>query len=156
MTLNETLLRKLSEWRPAGAGRHSLTHAAGGWSVALTADKADSLSCLVWELTQARTDPAPEGLTLQSWAAAVAARVTGLVEPLTVHEIDAARGEAVLRSTSPSPRADALAYYEVRLHGTDTAEVRRFHGSRAKPGREQVAFALTHEVLAKLAGDIAG
>lgn len=156
MTLNEALLARLSEWRPAGTGRHSTTHTAAGWSVQLTADKADSLSCLVWELSLTRTDPAPESHTLQAWAAAVAGRVTGLVEPLTVHEIDAARGEAVLRSTSPSARADALAYYEVRLHGTDRAVVRRFHGSKAKPGREQVAFALTHEVLAKLAGDIAG
>ncbi|MBN9519653.1 hypothetical protein J0H58_14220 [bacterium] len=133
-----------------------MTHTAAGWSVALAADRADSLSCLVWELAVARTDPAPEGTTLLSWATAVTARVTGLMEPLTVHEIDATRGEAVLRSASPSARADALAYYEIRLHGTDRAVVRRFHGSKAKPGREQVAFALTHEVLAKLAADIAG
>lgn len=156
MTLNEALLPKLSEWHPAGTGRHSMTHPAAGWTVLLTADKTDSLSCLAWELALTRTDAAPAGLTLQTWAAAVAARATGLMEPLTVQEIDAGRCEAVLRSTSPSARADALAYYEVRLHGTDKAVVRRFHGSMAKPGREQVPFALTHEVLAKLAGDIAG
>ncbi|HEX4609106.1 MAG TPA: hypothetical protein VH092_12940 [Urbifossiella sp.] len=156
MTLSETLLPKLSDWRPAGAGRHSWTHSAAGWAVQLTADKADSLSCLVWELALARTDPAPAGLTLKTWADGVAARVGGLMEPLVVHEIDAARDEAVLRSTAPTARADALAYYEVVLHGTDRAVVRRFHGSKAKPGREQVPFALTHEVLAKLADDITG
>jgi hypothetical protein len=156
MTLSETLLARLSDWRPAGTGRHSWTHAAAGWAVHLTADKADSLSCLVWELTLSRTDPAPDGLTQKSWAEGVTARTTGLMEPLAVHEIDAGRGEAVLRSTSPTARADALAYYEVRLHGTDRAVVRRFHGSMAKPGREQVPFALTHEVLAKLVGDVAG
>jgi len=77
------------------------------------------------------------------------------MEPLAVHETDATRGEAILRSTSPSAKADALAYYEVSLHTTGRAVVRRFHGSKAKPGREQVPFALTHEVLAKLAGDVA-
>lgn len=156
MTLTENLLPKLSDWRPAGAGRHSWTHAANGWAIQLLADKADSLSCLVWELTLTRTDAAPVGLAPKDWAAAVAARATGLMEPLTVHEIDTGRNEAVLRSTGPTARGDALAYYEVRLHGVEKAVVRRFHGSKAKPGREQVAFALTHEVLAKLIGDLAG
>ncbi len=155
MTLSETLLPKLSEWRPAGAGRHSLAHAAASRSVELAADKNDSLSCLVWELAVRPTEPAAEPVALRDWAAAVAARATGLREPLAVHEIDAARGEALLRSTSPTARADALAYYEVSLNATGRAVVRRFHGSKAKPGREQVAFPLTHEVLAQLADDIA-
>ncbi|MFO0801364.1 MAG: hypothetical protein U0804_28190 [Gemmataceae bacterium] len=152
MTLSESLLPKLSAWAPAGAGRHSMTHTAAARTVTLTADKADSLSCLVWELAVTTTEP----VVLRDWAAAVAKRVTGLVEPLTVHEIDAARGEAVLRSTAPSTKGAALAYYEVRLHADGRAVVSRFHGSKATPGREQVAFALTHEVLAKLANDVAG
>ena len=150
MTLSESLLRKLSEWSPAGAGRHSMTHTDLGRTVTLTADRADSLSCLVWELAVTT----PEPVALRDWAAAVAKRVTGLVEPLTVHEIDAGRGEAVLRSTAPSAKGGALAYYEVKLHADGRADVRRYHGSKAAPGREQVAFALTHEVLAKLAEDV--
>src|SRR5439155_17419692 len=128
---------------------------AAGWTVHLAADKTDTLSCLVWELTLTRTGDVPPGLTLKGWAAAVAGRVTGLVEPLKVHEIDETIPEAVLRSTAPSARGDALAYYEVKLSGLTRATVRRFRASKAAPGREQVAFALTHEVLAKLAGDLA-
>lgn len=156
MTLSESLLPKLSEWRPAGTGRHSMTHTAARRTVSLTADQADSLSCLVWELAVAPAEPAAQPVALRDWAAAVAKRATGLVEPLTVHEVDTARGEAVLRSTAPSAKGGALAYYEVNLHDTGRAVVRRFHGSKAAPGREQVAFALTHEVLAKLADDLAG
>lgn len=152
MTLSESLLPKLSEWRPAGAGRHSMTHTAAGRTIGLTADRADSLSCLVWELAVAPAEPTT--VVLRDWAAAVAKRATGLVEPLTVHEIDAARGEAVLRSTAPSAKGAALAYYEVKLHADGRAVARRYHGSKAAPGREQVAFALTHEVLAKLAEDV--
>ena len=57
MTLTESLLPKLSEWHPAGAGRHSWSAAVpeAGWTVHLTADRADTLSCLVWELTRARS-----------------------------------------------------------------------------------------------------
>jgi hypothetical protein len=155
MTLNESLLARLSEWRPAGTGRHSMTHTANGRTVGLTADQADSLSCLVWELAVAPAEPAAEPVVLRDWAAAVAKRATGLMEPLTVHEIDAGRGEAVLRSTAPTSKGAALAYYELKLHADGRAVVRRFHGSKAEPGREQVAFALTHEVLAKLAADLA-
>lgn len=158
MTLAEILLPKLSEWRPAGAGRHSWSEVAPetGWTTHVAADKVDSLSSLVWELTLTRTADAPEGLTLQGWAAGIADRVAGLMEPLSLYEVDTTRQEAVLRSESPSRKGEKLAYYEVRLHGLTRAVVRRFNATAAAPGREQVAFALTHEALAKLAGDIAG
>src|SRR5215212_2075731 len=104
MTLTESLLPKLSEWRPAGDGRHSLAVAIpeAGWTANLTADKADSLSCLVWELTLGRIGDAPEGLTLRAWAEGVAKRATGLLEPLRVLEVDHGRDEALLRSDSPT------------------------------------------------------
>ena len=78
------------------------------------------------------------------------------MEDLKVYEIDPLANEAVLRSDAPSSRGEKLAYYEVKLHGVGHAVFRRFTASKAKPGREQVAFALTHEVLAHLAEDIAG
>lgn len=157
MTLSETLLPKLSEWRPAGLGRHSWAEAlpAAGWAVRLAADKTDSLSCLVWELTLARTGDAPAGLTPAGWAAGVAARVGGLMEPLAVHEVDEARGEAVLRSTAPAQTGGAVAYYELRLLADGRAALARYTATRGHSGREQVAFALTHEVIAKFAADLA-
>jgi hypothetical protein len=62
----------------------------------------------------------------------------------------------VLRSDAPSKKGEKLAYYEIVLSGLDAAVVRRFTASKAVPVREQVAFALTHEILARLAGDVAG
>ncbi len=156
MTLTESLLRKLSEWRPTGSGRHTLAAAADGWTAHLAADKADALACLVWELTLARTGDAPAGLTLKAWAEGVAARATGLMEPLKVLEVDDARVEALLRSEAPAKKGERVAYYEVRLFGLTRATAQRFAATRTESGREQMPFALTHEVLAKLAGDIAG
>lgn len=157
MTLSETLLPKLSDWRPAGAGRHSWSESfpTSGWVVHIATDRTDSLSCLVWELTLTRTGEVPAGLTLKAWAAAIAGRVTGLMEPLKLHEVDEVQQVAILRSQAPTQKGDALAYYEVRLHGLTNVVVRRYTASKTTPGRTQVAFALTHEVLAKLAGDIA-
>ena len=57
---------------------------------------------------------------------------------------------------APSTRGEVRSYYEVTLRQAGEAGVRRYQATRDGRPREQVAFALTHEVLAKLAGDIAG
>jgi hypothetical protein len=157
MTLAENLLPKLSDWRPSGVGRHSWAGAfpSAGWTVRLAADKTDTLSCLVWELTLTRTAEPPETLTLQSWAAQIADRVTGLLEPLKVHEVDETSQEAVLRSEKPARKNDDLSYYEIRLNGLTSAVVHRYAANREVTGRTQISFALTHETIAKLAGDVA-
>jgi hypothetical protein len=159
MTLAETLQGKLADWHPAGEGRHSWSEnfPEAGWAVGLAADRTDTVGCLAWELTLARTADAPAGLTLQGWADGIAGRVRGLLEDLKVVEVDDTRNEALLRSDGPTARGDAVLYYEVHLRGLSHATVRRYKGSRSAGGRrEQVAFALTHEVLAKLVEDIAG
>src|SRR5262249_60828462 len=66
MTLNEILLQKLAEWRPAT--RQTLTAAEAGWNVAVSADRCDELGCLVWEVTLARTAPAEAATPLRAWA----------------------------------------------------------------------------------------
>lgn len=158
MTLAELVLPEVSSWRPSGTGRHSWsqTFASAGWTVRCLADQVDSLSCLAWQLELARMTDPPPGLTLASWAASIAGRVTGLLEPLKVHEIDSAAGVALLRSVAPARKGEDLAYYELRLDGLTTATVRRYGAYKARPGRRQVPFAVTHEALAKLVGDIAG
>ena len=156
MTLPESLLRNLSE--NTERGRHTLTvrSADTGWDVQVLAERADTLASLVRELILTRAGDAPAGVPLKAWAAGVAARATGLMEPLKVLEVDDARGEALLRSEAPAKKGERVAYYEVRLFAAGRATVQRFAASRTASGREPVPFALTHEVLAKLAGDIAG
>jgi hypothetical protein len=158
MTASEVLLQNLSEWKP-GEGRQTLVapDLGNGWAALLTADRADQLGCLVWELTLRRADPPAEGdaESLAAWAGRAAERVTGLLEPLKVVEVDAPRLQAMLRSEAPAQRGDNRFYYEVLLKGAAEANVRRYHGSRQpSQRREQVAFALTYEAIAKLAGDL--
>lgn len=158
MNPSETLLAKLSEWKP-GSGRQILAvpDAGSGWSVAVTADRADQLGCLVWDLTLRRTNPPGEinDDALRSWAERVAKRATGLLESLKVIEVDTPRQVAMLRSDEPAQRGDDLFYYEVLLKGASEANVRRYQASRQPDQRrEQTAFALTHEAIAKLADDL--
>lgn len=151
MTLAEKLLLELNDWRPSSRDTLTVDHA--GSVATITADRNNELGLLAWEISVER--PAPDGATLRGWAESIAARSSGLLERLRMLEVDDSRSEAILRSDRPTEKADALAYYEVRLHGTTRATVHRYRADRAAGGkREQVAFALTHEVLAKLIDDI--
>jgi hypothetical protein len=157
MTTVETISEALAAWQPYGSGRHSWSHAlpAQGWNVTLSADKADSVGCVAWDLIVSRTGSNPDGLTTRIWADRIAGRVTGLLEPLKVIEVDEAGSEAILRSTGPSKKGVTVGYYEVALSGTSRAEVRRYQADlKAGTPRTQVGFALTHEVLAKLIEDL--
>jgi hypothetical protein len=159
MTVNDTVRQKVADWRPT-EGRGVLTVPdAGGWSVAVTADCRDEVGCLVWEVSL-RYAGAPAGRAdadLAAWAGRIASQATGLLEPLKVVEVDPERREALLRSDPPAAQGDRVTYYELMLQGTAAATLRRFEAARRGPGRrEQVAFALTDEAIAKLVAVVAG
>jgi len=157
MTLDEALLSKLRDWRPDGPGPHYFhTELPGGVACALTADRGDALSC---QLTTAevRSGPAKPctAAELTQRAVRVAQRVTGLLEPLRVYEVDAARSEALLRSQTPAIRGDQVVYYELALHGLHAATLRRYQAPKAGgSSREAVPFVLTHEAVVKLVADV--
>lgn len=159
MTIAELLLPKLSEWEPAGTGRHhwAQTLADTGWTLNLAADRVDTLGCLLWELTlkrDERAEPVANAI-LKSQALKAADRATGLMEPLHFLELDEFRSEALLRSESPAKRGESLSYYEALMTAGQQIAVRRYKVNPEKAGRrEQVAFPLTHEAIAKLADDL--
>src|SRR5437016_3170725 len=130
MTLDEIVLQKLTEWRPPSNDRHTLTvpDEHSGWTVTVTVDRHDDLGCALWEMTLGRTREPAEGsvAALEAWAHRAAGRVTGLLEPLRVVEIDRQLGQAMLRSQEPSRRGDQLYYYEVLLKGAREATLRRY------------------------------
>ncbi len=158
MTLDEILYQRLGSWRPP-EGRHELTLAeeTPGWAVAISADRCDEVGSLVWELNLRRVAGAPaREATLKDWASSIAGRVTGLLEPLKVIEVDPVQNEALLRSSAATQRGDKLYYYEVRLRGTSQAQVCRYQAKSNNNGpRDQVPFAITHETLIKFIGDLA-
>jgi hypothetical protein len=152
MTLENTLREKLSEWN-APPGRQELPVAAGGWTATIAVDRNDAVGCVVWELALRRDGTA--GSDVSTWANKASQRITGLMEPLKVVEIDIDRKEAQIRSTVPLVRGDKGFYYELLLKGLGVAVLRRYQTAQGTAGREQVGFALTHEALAKVAGDLA-
>jgi hypothetical protein len=155
MTLNDILAEKLANWRPEG--RQSLIASDAGvpWSAEVTAECVDRVGCRLWELTLRRAGTDLDESALKEWAGRVAGRVTGLLEPLELVEVDAPRRVALVRSAGPGQRGDDLYYYEALFHGDGAVEFRRYQGSH-QPGarRQQVAFTLTHDALARLVSDL--
>ena len=152
MTLEKTLRQQLN--KPEQGGFHV---SADGWSVTLAADKADSLSCALKQLTLERAGAIQEDL--RAWADRVADKATGLLEPLAVLEVDLPLGKALLRSAAPTLRDGKSHYYELLLTRGDrtSASLRRFVGDRAGgEQREAVPFVLTHDAIVKLVCDIVG
>jgi hypothetical protein len=92
---------------------------------------------------------------LKSWGDRLSARVTYLMEPLKVLEIDAGGGEVQIRSQNPTPRAEQRGYYEMRLFRNGSLRMERFVFDETTRQRRQTPCQLTLEVLERLADDIA-
>jgi hypothetical protein len=154
MNLAKTLQEKLAEWRPAG--RQTLEVAEAGRTAAVTVDVNDVVGCKVWEISVGPTTEPAQPVDVRSWGEKVAANVQGLREPLRLLEVDAGRNVAQLRSEDPARRDGNCSYYEALLQGDGRANVRRYQASSKGDGkREQVPFALTHEVVAEVADQLA-
>lgn len=152
MTHVETLLESLSRWQP-GDGAHGFSTDLGDWTVRLEADRADSIGCLLKELTITRSAVDGNPLAVGDWAKSVAVKAVGLLEPLRVLEVDGERHDAILRSDRPARSGDAAAYYEVTLEGRGVATLKRYTTDvKAGTRRDAIPFALTHESIAKVAG----
>jgi hypothetical protein len=155
MTLAETLLQRLAKWRP-DSGRQNLevAHPESGWTVSLQAGHVEALGCRLWEVALKPTAAAAQ-TDLKGRAEQLAGRVTGLLEPLSVVEVDATQGVAQLRSDKPGHWGDGQFYYEILLHADGGTSVRRYQApDKDQTRRQQVPFALTHEALAKLVTDL--
>ena len=92
--------------------------------------------------------------SLRAWGDRLAARVTYLMEPLVVQEVDAEAGQAELRSQAPTPRADRKSFYEVRLRREGALHLRRLAFDDATRRRAPVPCQMTLEVLERLADDL--
>ena len=151
MSLENKLLQSLAETRPQ-AEKHELTVSQGAWTAHLTFERRDELSGRLWEVALHRNAVADDDI--QVWADRVVARVAGLMESLTVIEVDARKQAALLRSGTPTSKGEDLFYYELQLRGGAHAVMHRYQGAQHGKKRTQIPFALTHETLAKLAADV--
>jgi hypothetical protein len=120
----------------------------------ITALDTVGLACTALEfVTTSRSEWSSEAL--KDWGGRLAGRVTYLMEPLKVVEIDAQGGEVQIRSQSPTPRAQQRGYYEIRLFRQGSLRMERFALDEATRQRRPTPCQFTREVLERLADDIA-
>ena len=89
-----------------------------------------------------------------SGVARLAGRITYLMEPLKVLEVDSGGGEVQIRSQSPTARDGERGYYEIRLFRQGMLRMQRFIYDASTRQRRESPCQLTREVLERLADDI--
>jgi hypothetical protein len=153
MTLANTLQKKLGEHHSADhPAPHVIRHQ--GWNVSLRPEAIDTLGCQLWDVTFQREVPQAAG-DPRAWAERISRKVTGLLEPLKLVELDAGQNVALVRSAEPTPGSPGLDYHEIELHGTNRAIVRRFRGfQEVGRKREHIPFTVTYDALAKVVDGI--
>jgi len=92
---------------------------------------------------------------LKAWGDRIAARVTYLMEPLVVLEVDSEGVEVELRSQSPTPRGQLKSFYEARLGREGAVRLLRLGFEEPDRRRKALSFQLSREVLERLADDLA-
>jgi hypothetical protein len=102
--------------------------------------------------TTSRPDWPPDAL--RAWGERLAGRVTYLMEPFKVLEVDADGGVVKIRSQSPTARDQQRSYYEIRLSNQGTLRMERCTFDEASRRRRPASCQFTREVLERLADDI--
>ena len=124
--------------------------------LALALTSASPVGVAFDQLTFAALDPDPtlSGADLRAWGDRLAARLTYLMEPLVVLEVDGEAGSAELRSETPTARGEVRSYYEVRLGHDRSLRLGRVSFDAATRRRRATSCQLTGEMLARLADDL--
>jgi hypothetical protein len=149
------LSRKIAAEVDAQAGPGKVTAADGPYHLSLNLTAASPVGVAFDALEFADvTAGSRSAEALRAWGGRLASRLTYLMEPLVVLEVDVEAGEAELRSKSPSVRDGLQSYYEIRLHSAGRLGFRRVAFSTSDRRRHPVSCQLTREALDRLANDL--
>lgn len=149
------LSRKIAAEVDANPGPGAVTALDGPHRLTLHLTAASPVGVAFDALEFADSDRADRpAADLRAWGDRLASRLTYLMEPLVVIEVDAEGGEAALRSREPSTRDEVRTYYEVRLRREGTLNLRRVAFDPSDRRRRPVACQLTREALERLTDDL--
>ncbi len=152
MSLADDVQRALDRVQASGSGSLNLAVPPGSLRADLSA--VDQVGCSFRELAL-DTDALQGADTrrLEQCAASIASRLTYLLEPLRVLEIDDQARIVQLRSVPPSRQGNLHSYYEVQVREGGSIVLRRFEAVRGRP-RRHVDAHVTREVFTRLAHDL--
>jgi hypothetical protein len=155
MSLSKKIAAALDENTKAYVLPCTVTVEQGTNRLTLHLTALDAVGLALTALEYATTSrPEWSSAALKEWGDRLSKRVTYLMEPLKVLEIDPGGGEVQIRSQSPTPRAEERGYYELRLYRNGALRLERFVFDAAARQRRQTPCQFTREVLERLADDI--
>ena len=155
MTLSRKIVGAV-ESHPAGSASSGLVEAeSDGSRIKISLSACGFVGLAFRSLEYSTGDPVDLSTgALRAWGDRLAARVTYLMEPLVVLEVDAEAGVADLRSQVPTPRGDQRSFYEVSLHQKGNLLLRRISFDETTRRRQTVDCQMTLEVLERLVDDL--
>jgi hypothetical protein len=149
------LSRKIAAAVDAQVGPGAVTAAEGPHRLTLQLDAASPVGVAFTSLRFDDENAAGRSPDqLRAWGDRLTARLTYLMEPLVVLEVDDQAGAAELRSKSPTVRDGVRSYYEARLRREGTLDLRRVAFDAEDRSRRPVPCQLTLEALERLADDL--
>jgi hypothetical protein len=150
-----SLSRKIAGALDAGPAPGPLEVRDGAHRLQLHVSAAGSVGVAFDALEFSATDRTSwSSAALKEWADRLAGRVTYLMEPLVVLEVDAVGGEVELRSGAPTAREGQRFYYEVRLSQAGSLRLTRVAYDPEARRRRPVACQMTREAIERLADDL--
>ena len=135
------------------AGGDTLDLSTDDGDVKCVVDEVDGLACTLKKLSyfSQRIGDAPIE-KLEALGSELCRRVTYLMEPLGLVEIDRAVNTVQLRSTPPARVDDCIRYFEVAISPERGLSLQRFEAPR-REARSMIPAAMTRETLERLIGD---
>jgi hypothetical protein len=153
MSFLDQIDQELKRIRAAGGGG-SLTADAPNGRLECDLASVDAIGCAVDQF--AFHTGRLSGATLEKLKKIgedLSRRVTYLLEPIAIIEIDAEGITVQLRSSPPSQENGVTTYYELALN-QDGLTLRRYQSQPGQP-RQAIPAHFTHEALRRLAKDVA-
>jgi hypothetical protein len=157
MKLGQKAIESLAKWGAFTDDRRSLVVENDKVSITGEVTAADNLSCSLAELrVKPRRAAQLSTEQLRAWGDRVAKRVRYLLEAIESVELDAPKGQLLLRSTPPEKKPDGTVfYYEVLLESGAELHLTRQRFDAQHRTRTAEPLHCTRELLEKLVNDLA-
>jgi hypothetical protein len=152
MSLNDQINQELARIR-AGGGGGVLTADAPSGRLECDLNSVDGIGCAVDQFsfhTGRLTGASLE--KLKKIGEDLSRRVTYLLEPIAIIELDAEGVTVQLRSSPPSQENGVTTYYELTIN-QNGLNLRRYQSQSGQP-RQAIPAHFTHEALRRLAKDV--
>ncbi|MBY0585980.1 hypothetical protein K2X85_02325 [bacterium] len=161
MSVSESLHKLVEARIPFRNRLEPMVASEQGVTVRCDVTQAEGVGCMLTHLDLVEENKSSLSMDeLVHWAEWMCGRVTYLLEPLHLIEIDRRNGLALVRSKMPRRQnssgklSENIAYFELVADRRHHASLRRFQFRRTTRDRGSVPFGLTHDQLEVLVDDL--